>query len=177
MALRMTRWLIAALLSLVIWPGATHGQSSALLDAHNRTKELYAQGRYQEALPFAKKALGLGEHEFGPDHTTTATLLNDLAALYQAQGRYTEAEPLYQRSLTIREGALGPEHPGVAMGLNNLAELYRAQGHYAEAEPLYQRSLAIREGALGPEHPHVAASLNNLASLRAYPVNADTHYM
>ena len=158
-------WFLAGLLCLTLWPGATHGQSSEFDDAYNRFSELYAQGRYQEALPFAKKALGLGEQEFGPDHSTTATLLNNLATLYQAQGRYSEAEQLHRRALVIFEKTLGPEHLHVATSLDNLAGLYRSQGKYAEAEPLYKRSLAIREKALGPEHPDVATSLNNLAGL------------
>ncbi len=33
---------------------------------------LRAQGRYQEALPFAEKALRLGKAEFGLDQPTTA---------------------------------------------------------------------------------------------------------
>ena len=70
---------------------------------------MYAQGRYQEALPFAEEALRLGEEEFGPNDPTTATLLNSLAVLNRAQGRYAEAEPLYQRSLAISEKGLGPE--------------------------------------------------------------------
>ena len=45
MALRKTRWLMAALQCLVVWPGATHEQSSALMEAYNRYSELYAQGR------------------------------------------------------------------------------------------------------------------------------------
>ena len=99
------------------------------MDAYNQFSELHAQGLYQEALPFAEEALRLGEEEFGPDDPTTATLINDLAALYYSRGRYAEAEPLFQRSLAIREKALGPKHPDVAQSLNNLAELYRALGH------------------------------------------------
>ncbi len=86
-----------------------HGQSPAFLEAQNRYTTLYQRGRYSEAIPYAAKALKLGEEEFGPDHPTTATLINDLAALYYTQGNYAEVEPLYRRSLTIRERALGPE--------------------------------------------------------------------
>ncbi len=86
MALRNTRWLIVALLCLALWPGTTHGQSSALLDAFNRYKELNALGRYEEALPFAEQALKLSEQEFGPDHPITADLLDNLAGLYHDQG-------------------------------------------------------------------------------------------
>ncbi len=137
-----------------------YGQSPALLEAYNRYNTYYPQGNYSEAIRYATEALRLGEEEFGPDHTTTARLLNDLAFLHDAQGNYAEAEPLYRRSLAILEKALGPEHPDVAASLNNLASLYQAQGNYAEAAPLYQRSLAIVEKALGPEHPYVATSLN-----------------
>ncbi len=146
-------WLLVGLLCLALWPGATYGQSSELRDTFNRYSELHAQGRYEEALPFAEKAVKLGEYEFGFDHPNTANLLNNLARIYYNQGRYVEAEPLYQRALTIREKALGPGHPHVATSLNNLAELYRAQGRYAEAEPLHKRALAVREKALGAEHP------------------------
>ena len=161
----MVRRLCVLCFLAALWPALALAQSAALMDAYNRYKALDAQGRYSDAGPFARKALELAEREFGASHPTTATTLNNLAALYWAQGRYAEAEPLYERSLAILEKALGPEHPDVALGLNNLAELYRAQGRYAEAEPLYRRSLAIAEKVLGPEHPLVAKSLNNLALL------------
>ena len=135
------------------------------MEAYNRFTALYEQGRYGEAERFAHQALELNKEEFGPDHPTTAILLNDLAFLFDAQGRYSEAEPLCKRALAILEKALGPDHPDVATNLNNLAKLYGAQGRYAEAEPLYRRSLAIDENALGPEHPEVATGLNNLAGL------------
>ena len=161
------RWLIVGLFGLGLWlaPGFAYGQSRELLGAFNQARTLYGQGRYEEALPFYKKAVRLGKQEFGPNHPTLATLLNNLAVLYQAQSRYAEAEPLYKRALAIQEKALGPDHPDVANSLNNLAALYQEQGRYADAEPLYERALTIREKSLGPEHPDVAKSLNNLALL------------
>ena len=140
-----TRWFLAGLICLVLWPAPVQSQSDSLMDAYNQFSELYAQGRYREAFPFAEKAVRLSKQEFGPDHPTTATLLNNLAELYRTQGRYAETEPLHERALAIREKTLGPEHPDVAMSLDNLAALYYAQGRYAEAEPLNERALAIRE--------------------------------
>ncbi len=119
------RWLLATLLWLALWPGATHGQSSELPDAFNRQSELYEQGRYQEALPFAEKALRLGKAEFGLDHPYTARLLNNLALLYRDQGKYAEAEPLYQRSVALRNKVLGPEHPTGAPSLEFYTALLR----------------------------------------------------
>ena len=172
MMTRRTRWLLVGLVGLLVWRGAAYSQSPEIKDAFRRFGEFYGQGRYQEALPFAKKALELGKREFGVQHPTTGALHITLAQLYFAQGRYGEAEPLYQRAVAIVEKALGREHSIVATSLNGLALLYHAQGRYAESESLHERARAIWEKALGPEHPDVAASLNNLAEL--YPPKANS---
>ena len=79
-----TRWLLAGMLCLALWPTPAQAQIQELDDAYNRYSELYAEGRYQAAIPFAEIALRLGEREFGPDHPNTATFLNNLALLYPA---------------------------------------------------------------------------------------------
>ena len=157
---------LAALLWFTALPsGPAMAQSEALMQAYRQGQALFQAGRYGEAIGYHERALALAELEFGPEHATTATLLNDLAELHRAQGRFAEAEPLYKRALAIYEQALGPDHPYVATSLNNLALLYDDQGRGPEAEALYKRSLGILEQAFGPDHPHVAASLNNLAEL------------
>ena len=127
-----SRWLLAALLWLALWPAPAQSQSAALMDAYNHFSELYAQGRYQEAVPFAEKALRLGKQEFGSDHPTTATLLNKLASLY------------YVQSKAIWEKALGPEHTDVAISLENYAALLRKTERDVEATRMEARAKAIR---------------------------------
>ena len=56
-------------------PARHRGDESGL----ERARELSAEGRYQDANPFAEDALRLGLQEFGPEHANTATLLNELA--------------------------------------------------------------------------------------------------
>ncbi len=88
------RSLILPLLAVLwLWPITAYGQSPALDEAYKRAGELYAQGHYQEALPFAEEALRLSEREFGPDHSGVATALMRLALVYSAQGKYAEAMP------------------------------------------------------------------------------------
>ena len=130
-----------------------------------QVEALGKQGQYQEAALIQEKLLAWMEQHVGPDHPTTATSLNNLAALYVNQGVYTKAEPLYRRALAIKEKALGHDHVSTAATINNLAFLYYNQGSYAKAEPLFSRALAIREKALGPDHSDTAQSLNNLAAL------------
>ena len=103
-------------------------QSPELMAANKASMALHAQGKYAESELFARKALELGKVEFGPNHQTYATLLNNLAELYRARGRYAEAEPLLKRALAIKEKVFGPNHPSVATGLSNLGALYFAQG-------------------------------------------------
>lgn len=64
--------------------------------------KLAAQGRIAEAEPFARRALEIGEQEFGPDHRHTATLLGRLARLYRKLDRAGAAEPLLKRAWAIR---------------------------------------------------------------------------
>ena len=121
------RTLSLVLIMLWLWPASLYAQSE-WWDAFDQGQALYEAGRYEEAIPFYREALELGEREFGPDHPTTALLLNNLASLYESQGRYAEAEPLYKRALAIWEKALGPDHHDVAQSIKGLAGLYSAQG-------------------------------------------------
>ncbi len=127
-----------------LWPAGLYAQSEALMGAYRQGQTLYEAGRYEQAIPLWREALELGEREFGPDHPTTATLLNNLAGLYRAQGRYEAAEPLYKRSLAVLEKALGPDHPNVAQSLENDAALLRVTGRSAEATKMETRAKAIR---------------------------------
>ena len=132
---------------------------------NQQAMELYQQGKYNEAIPLAEKALAIFEKVLGENHLDVATSLNNLALLYQFQGRYSESEPLYQQALAIYKAQLGDNHPSTATSINNLALLYQSQGRYSEAEPFYKEALAIWKKQLGDNHPDTAQSLNNLAEL------------
>jgi len=149
-------------------PSVCFPQSStkAEVDAlYQKYREMHKQGRYVEALNYAKELVSAGEKAFGKDHPNVAIFLDNLAEQYVNLGDYTKAEPLCKRSLAIREKVLGPEHPAISSSLNNLAILYEILGNYAKAESLHKRALANTEKVLGLEHPDVTPSLNNLAHL------------
>lgn len=126
---------------------------------------LIPQGRYAEAIPSAKVLVELCEEDWGPEHENVATVLHNLAYLYQQTGDYAQAEPIFIRALSIREKTLGPDHPDVARSLNGLALLYQEEGDFKQAEELFKRSLQIKEKSFGKEGPEYALELNNLAVL------------
>ncbi len=138
-----TRWLLAGVLSLLLWPASCAAPETSWETSNEAGMEAYEQGRYREAEKRWLAALDEAEN-FGPDDQRLATSLNNLATLYSAQGNYAQGEPLFQRSLAIWEKVLGPEHPDVATSLNNLAGLYHAQGKHAEAKDMEERAKAIR---------------------------------
>src|SRR5207302_1854663 len=71
--------------------------------AFAKAVELQKQAKYSEAAWLYERALVLAPRVYGPDHVTTASVLNSLAGLYRYQGKYAEAEPLHRRA---------PGHPG-----------------------------------------------------------------
>ena len=134
-------------------------------ELNRQVNQLIVQGKYQEGIPIAEKAIEVSKRVRGPEQPETAAALNNLGFLFQKIGDYPKAEPLLQEALRIRQKVLGPDHPDTASSLNRLAVLYQDMGEYAKAEPLYQEALRIRQKVLGPEHPGTASSLNNLALL------------
>ncbi|MCP4350126.1 MAG: tetratricopeptide repeat protein [Desulfobacterales bacterium] len=157
---------VVLLILFFCFPGLSVGQSlEEAARLNEQVVQLRNQGRYQEAIPLAKRVLTIREKIFGAEHLDVAKSLNNLAVLYNYVGNNTQAERSFKRALRIYEKALGPEHPYVATSLNNLAGYYYSLGNYAEAEPLFQRALTIREKAFGPEHQQIAASLNSLSTL------------
>ncbi len=63
----MVRRLCILCFLVALSPGLALAQSAALMEAFKQYQALNAQGRYAEAERFARKALELGQLEFGPD--------------------------------------------------------------------------------------------------------------
>jgi CHAT domain-containing protein/Flp pilus assembly protein TadD len=133
---------------------------------NNQVRRLSDQGKYEEAIPLAERALEIRTRtgNVSEDSDYFESLLS-LASLYSLTGRDAKAIPLFLQVAEIARNALGPEHPAYATTLNNLADSYRKAGHYEKAEPLFLQAAEIRRKVLGSEHPDYARSLHNLAIL------------
>ncbi len=83
-----SRWLLAGFLCLALWPASAYGQSAALMDAHQRSNDLYAQGRYRKAL--------------GSKHPKLGNVLDNYAALKHATGHPQDAAIMASRAKVIR---------------------------------------------------------------------------
>ena len=144
-------------------PAQESDGTAEVIALYKQAEEAKTAGKTKEAARLYENALAKANVVLGKDHLATASLINDLAVLYQSMGQHTKAEPLYQRSLQIKEARLGRDHLDLSDALNNLAGLYQRMGQPAKAEPLYKRCLAIGVAKLGKDHLDVASSLDNLA--------------
>jgi TonB family protein len=72
-------------------------------------QSLAEQGRFEEALPKAKKALVLGEELFGEDHKNTAALTFNLGDMLLRTDRKYEARPVLTTALMRYEATYGEQ--------------------------------------------------------------------
>jgi tetratricopeptide (TPR) repeat protein len=124
---------------------------------------LYNEGKYDEALPLAKRLLLMREKAAGKDSLIVANALNTIGSLYLKKEKYYDAASYFERSLKITETVQGGDTLGVASILDRLALTSYVKGDYSKTEERYQRALAIREKLLGAAHSEVLSSLSRLA--------------
>ena len=74
---------------------------------HAQVVKLFGEGKYDEALPLAKRVLEIREKALPPDHQLIDVSLANLAAVYTEKRKHNEAEPLYQKLLGRYEKSLG----------------------------------------------------------------------
>ncbi|HXQ74096.1 MAG TPA: tetratricopeptide repeat protein [Pyrinomonadaceae bacterium] len=124
--------------------------------------KLFNQGKYNEAVPLAKRSLEIREKLLPRTDPRISSSLMNLGELYLAKKDYKPARELFQRLLQIQEEVFGPEDVNLAFTLDRLAILQFAARNSRETEAAYKRALALREKSLGPNDPQVAQSWFNL---------------
>ena len=124
---------------------------------------LHNEGKYDEALPLAKRALQLREKALAPGHQLIVDALSNLAELYAARRDYGTARDYYQRVLTIYEQSPPQNRVAVARVLDNAAYLSYMNLDLDKAEKFFQRSLTLREEMAGAGSLETARAAFNLA--------------
>ncbi|HKG15970.1 MAG TPA: tetratricopeptide repeat protein [Pyrinomonadaceae bacterium] len=123
---------------------------------------LFRAGKYEEALPLAKRVLEAREKSPGAGQRQLADALFNLGAIEQQAGRLKESEGYYKRALPLYEKLGDGAAEQRAQTLDALAGM---EHDLAKAVVLRERSLELREKLYGAESPKVAPSLFALAHL------------
>ena len=120
---------------------------------------LHNQGKFNEALPLAKRALEIRQKQLGSEHQLVGQALKNIATLYFAKKQYADAARFYQRTLSLYEKIFGPDDTATADLLDSLGWSSYGAGDPDKAQRCLQRALTIRENALGPESKRVGETL------------------
>jgi TonB family protein len=121
--------------------------------------QLFREGKYEEALPIAKRVLELREKVVGPDGLLVAYALNNIASIYTARSKSGDAEPLFERALAI-VGKQGAAESDFAADLNMQLGIVRTSARdFKGASAALESALAVKEKLHGKEDP---ALLNTL---------------
>jgi TonB family protein len=121
--------------------------------------KLFNAGKYDEALPVAKRALEIREKLLPRADPRISSSLTNLGEIYFAKKDYKPAKEVYLRLLQIQEELFGPEDVNLAFTLDRLAVVYFVGRNDGETETAYKRALALREKTLGPNDEQVAQSV------------------
>lgn len=120
--------------------------------------KLFNKGKYDEALPLARRALQLREKLLPRTDGQISSSLTNLGEIYLAKKDYKQAKDVFVRLLHIQEELFGRDDPNLSYTLDRLAVLYYVAGNYDETEAAYKRALALREKSLGQNDVLVAQS-------------------
>lgn len=155
--------------------GAGQGEAVEADRLNAQVLKLYREGKYDEALPVAKRVVELREKALGGEDLKVAYALNNLGNIYVEKGDKKDAEPLFMRALAIMEKHAAAETDFAADLNTQLGLLSVDAGKYKEGEPFLRRVVEIKEKVHGAESRRVVPALLNLADvnfLRARPEEA-----
>lgn len=143
------------------------------IELTNSLVKLFNQGKYDEALPLAKRALQIREKLLPRTDPRVSAALVNVGEVYIAKRDYNAAKQTFERLLPIQEERFGPTHENLGPTLDRLAVLNHSLGNMSKAEDMYQRALAVREKAFGPENVMIAEPLFSLAQFYRYRKDFD----
>ena len=125
--------------------------------------DLYAKGKFDEAVSPAKRALEIREKILTPDDRLVVNAVLNLAEIQWARERTPEAKLLFERALKSYERMSGVENANLIRVLGRLAVVHYRMGRPDETEKSYKRALEVGEKSFGVESPGIGSLIFNLA--------------
>ncbi len=126
--------------------------------------ELFKSGKYEQALPLAKRSLEIKQGLLPQSDQRVGVGLINLGEIYFALKKDSDAEKAFRQALTVVEVGQAKDAASVSHLLERLAYLRFRSRDSADATSLLQRSLAIRQEAFGSNDVRLAPTLLELAS-------------
>jgi len=147
-------------------PAAAAAPPLSRIEAYEQFRALYDTGRFEEALPLARKVVELSERDADSDHELPIAY-NNLGATQLRLADYAAAEASYRKSLELLEATQGISSRRLIVPLAGLGATFAARDQHDLAVGFLVRALAVSRRADG---------LFNLAQLPLIEQAADSLY-
>jgi hypothetical protein len=107
------------------------------------SREFTMSGRLEDGERWLTEALDNQRSIRGPEHISTAWLMNSLGIIYDQQQRVELSACIQEQALAIQESNLGSEHPEAIWTVNELGRIHRHLQQYRKAEHMHLRALRV----------------------------------
>ncbi|HKB68968.1 MAG TPA: TonB family protein [Pyrinomonadaceae bacterium] len=151
-------------------PGSQSNQRTSAAEVAEESQlnaslvELYKAGKFDEALPVARRLLELREKMFGPEDPVVGIALSNLAEIFRAKKQNDEAQRLYRRSLGILERDPAANSLSLIDVLERLADFAFEKRDYKGSSAFLARALGLKEAAVGKDDPSLIPLLHHFAN-------------
>jgi tetratricopeptide (TPR) repeat protein len=105
--------------------------------------DLFKRGQHKSAEPLWRESLGVYIEVEGASHSSTVSILHNLAALYEAKKDYAEAVDVRMKALSALESTVGLHDSQTTQALSALAKLLIEAGNLEVAIPDYRNCLQM----------------------------------
>ena len=139
-------------------------QSISLKKEFRNTNKLYKEKKYNDALQSNNNAINLSIEEFGINHLTTATLLENKGRLLLEVKKYKEAQISFEKVIKLRKQLIKKNNPDTAEALDYLAMSLRKQNKLDKAIIIHNKALTIM-GSVIANNPGQISELTRRSAL------------
>ena len=159
--------------SLAISSGVAGQQTPAVADPSQfneatrlslRVAELYRDGKYDQALPLARRVVEITRSSFGVADARVAVALQNLAEIQIAKKNFLAGEETLAEAVAVFEKSAKRETSPAASALTRLAWLRYEKGDYEAAVVSFKRALEIRERQRNADDPALLENVWDLAN-------------
>lgn len=119
-------------------------------------------GRYEAALKYLLKAVGIEEKTLIEDKYPIARTYNMISACYRHLGNYSSALDWVRKAKSILDEAQIPDSSHISLIYNNIGEIHRLLGESEASISWCKKVLEMQKEFLPKDHPRIAVTYNTI---------------
>jgi CHAT domain-containing protein/tetratricopeptide (TPR) repeat protein len=140
-------------------------KSQTLKEVNDSLLYYYQDKKFEQAIPFAEKAIVLIKEKYGTENTIYAKYLRMLSGMYMTNWEFLKAEERLIEMNGINKKIAGENSKEYIDGIGVLAIVYNTMGEDDKAVPLLAEAREYYKRTAGESDPEYASASNRLAKV------------